>query len=118
VAITLGKDATLTVGDVIASVRNVTWTATARTIEVEEFGVREQAVYSTGWAATVSFEINDDGDMDLDLLFDGTLVAVSGGEAGWSFNAVVTGITETNPLDGATSWTVECALTRVDLREE
>ena len=115
-AITLGKDATLTVGDVIASVRNVTWTATARTIEIEEYGSREQAVYSTGWAATVSFEINDDGDMDLDLLLDGTLVAVTGGEAGWSFDAVVTGISETNPLDGATSWTVECALTRSGLR--
>jgi hypothetical protein len=116
VAITLGKDATLTVGDVIASVRNVQFRASSRTIEIEEYGTREAAVYSTGWNATVSFEINDDADMDLDLLLDGTLVAVSGGEAGWSFNAIVTDITEVNPLDGVTTWQVECALTRSGIR--
>jgi hypothetical protein len=116
VAITLGKNATLTVGGSIASVRNVTWSGSARTIEVEEFGVRQQAVYSTGWAATVSFEINDSADLDLTKLTNGTLVAVSGGTGGWSFNAVVTSISETNPLDGATSYSVECALTRSGLR--
>jgi hypothetical protein len=116
VAITLGKDATLTVGGAITSVRNVTWNASARTIEIEEYGSREQAVYSTGWAATVSFEINDSANLDLTKLTNGTLVAVSGGTGGWVFNAVVTSITETNPLDGVTSYSVECALTRSGLR--
>lgn len=115
-AITLGKLATLTVGGAIASVRNVTWNATARTIDIEEYGSREAAVYSTGWEASVSFEINDDSDMDLDVLLDGTLVQVSGGEAGWSFDAVVTGVSETNPIDGVTTWQVECRLTRSGLR--
>ena len=115
-AITLGKDATLTVGGSITSVRNVQWRASSRTIEVEEFGTREAAVYSTGWQASVSFEINDDSDMDLDLLLDGTLVNVSGGEAGWSFDAIVTDITEVNPIDGVITWQVECALTRSGLR--
>ena len=115
-AITLGKDATLTVGDVIASVRNVQFRASSRTIEIEEYGTREAAVYSTGWNASVSFEINDDADMDLDLLLDGTLVAVSGGEAGWSFDAIVTDITEAATLDGVVTWQVECALTRSGLR--
>jgi hypothetical protein len=116
VAITLGKDATLTVGDSIASVRNVQFRASSRTIEVEEYGQRESHVYSTGWSASVSFEINDDADMDLELLLDGTLVNVSGGEAGWSFDAIVTEISESNPLDGVTTWQVECALTRSGLR--
>lgn len=115
-AITLGKAATLTVGGAIASVRNVQWNASARTIEVDEFGVRTSAAYSTGWEAAVSFEINDDSDMDLDLLLDGTLVQVSGGEAGWSFDAIVTSINETNPIDGVTTWQVECRLTRSGLR--
>lgn len=115
-AITLGKAATLTVGGAITSVRNVQWQGSARTIDVEEFGVRPGYAYSIGWDATVSFEINDDSDMDLDLLLDGTLVAVSGGEAGWSFNAIVTGISETNPIDGVTTWQVECRLTRTGLR--
>jgi hypothetical protein len=116
VAITLGKDATLTVGGAITSVRNVTWSGSARTIEVEEFGVRQQAVYSTGYAATVSFEINDSSNLDITKLTLGTLVAVSGGTGGWVFDAVVTSITETNPLDGVTSYSVECALTRSGLR--
>ena len=115
-AITLGKDATLTVGGTITSVRNVQLRASSRTIEVEEFGIREAAVYSTGWQTSVSFEINDAADINLDLLFDGTLVQVSGGVAGWSFDAIVTDITEVNPLDGVVTWQVECALTRSGLR--
>lgn len=115
-AITLGKEATLTVGGAIASVRNVQWQASARTIDVDEFGVRAGYVYSIGWDAAVSFEINDDADVDIDLLTDGTLVAVSGGEAGWSFDAIVAGISESNPLDGVTTWQVECRLTRTGLR--
>lgn len=115
-AITLGKSATLTVGGAIASVRNVTWQGSARTIDVDEFGVRAGAVYSTGYQAAVSFEINDSGDLDITKLTLGTLVAVSGGFGGWSFDAVVTGISESNPIDGVTTWQVECQLTRSGLR--
>ena len=115
-AITLGKEATLTVATGVASVRNVQWQGAARTIDVEEFGVRAAAAYSIGWEASVSFEINDDADVGIDLLTDGTLVLVSGGEAGWSFDAIVTGISETNPLDGVTTWLVECRMTRSGLR--
>ena len=57
-----------------------------------------------------------DVDVDIDLLTNGTLVAVSGGEAGWSFDAIVTGVSETNPLDGVTTWLVECRMTRSGLR--
>lgn len=114
--ITLGKEATLTVATGVASVRNVQWQGSARTIDVEEFGVRPAAAYSIGWEAAVSFEINDDADVDIDLLTNGTVVQVSGGEAGWSFDAIVTGISETNPLDGVTTWQVECRLTRTGLR--
>lgn len=115
-AITLGKDATLTVGGAIASVRNVQFRASSRTIDIEEYGTREAAVYSTGWNASVSFEINDSADVSLSLLVNGTLVAVSGGEASWSFDAIVTDITEAATLDGVVTWQVECALTRSGLR--
>ena len=115
-AITLGREATLTVATGVASVRNVQWQGSARTIDVEEFGIRTGYAYSIGWDAAVSFEINDDADVDIALLTNGTMVAVSGGEAGWSFNAIVTGISETNPLDGVTTWQVECRMTRTGLR--
>lgn len=115
-AITLGKDATLTVGGAIGSVRNVQWTGSARTIDVEEYGTRQAAAYSTGYEASVSFEALDDTDIDITKLTLGSLIAVSGGNAGWSFDAIVTSIAETNPLDGVTAYQVECRLTRSGLR--
>ena len=115
-AITLGKTATLTVGGAIASIRNVQFAYSARTIDVEEFDVREAAAYSIGYEASVSFEALDSSDIDVSTLKNGTLVAVSGGNAGWSFDAIVTSISEANPLDGVTSYQVECRLTRSGLR--
>ncbi len=115
-AITLGKTATLTVGGAIASIRNVQFSASARTIDVEEFDTRAAAVYSIGYELSVSFEALDSSDIDISKLTQGTLVAVSGGNAGWSFDAIVTSINEANPLDGVTSYQVECRLTRSGLR--
>jgi hypothetical protein len=114
--ITLGKDATLSVGGVIASVRNVTWSGAARTIEVEEYGVRQAAAYSTGFEYALSFEFNNSDDLNGLLLIDGTPVTVSGGEGAWSFPAIVTGITETDSLDGVVTYQVECRGTREGLR--
>lgn len=113
-AISLGRTATLTVGGVISSVRNVTWTGTARTIDVEEFGVRTSHVYSTGYEASVAFEFVDSSDLDITKLTLGTLVSVSGGA--WSFDGVVTSVAESNPLDDVISWQVECRATRTGLR--
>jgi hypothetical protein len=114
VAIALGRTATLTVGGAIASVRNVTWSGTARTIDVEEFGVRTAHVYSTGYEAAVSFDFVDSADLDITKLTLGTLLTVSGGA--WSFNGVVTSITESQPIDDVISWQVECRATRTGLR--
>lgn len=114
--ITLGKDASLSVGGVIASVRNVTWSGSARTIEVEEFGVRQAAAYPVSFEYAVAFEFNDDDDLNGLLLIDGTPVTVSGGQGAWSFPAVVTGITETDSLDGVVTYQVECRGTREGLR--
>lgn len=113
-AITLGKDCSVSVGGTIASARNVTFSATARTIELEEFGVREAAVYSVGWDASVAIEFNDSADLGsvFDALSDGTLLTVSGGAGGWSFPCIVTGITETDPIDGVATFTVEAKLAR------
>lgn len=114
--ITLGKDATLAVGGVIASVRNVQWNAAARTIDVDEYGVRASAVYSTGYDYAVSFEFNDDDDLDGSLLTQGTPVTISGGIGSWSFLGVVTAISESDTLDGVVTYQVECRATREGLR--
>lgn len=113
-AITLGKDCTVSCGGTIASARNVSFSATARTIDVEEFGVREAAVYSVGWDASVSIEFNDNSDLGgvFDALAQGALLTVSGGAGGWSFPCVVTSVTETDPIDGVATFTVEAKLAR------
>lgn len=118
-AILLGKDATLNVNGSVAGVRNVTWSETARTIDVEEYGSRVKAVYSTGYEATVSMELNDDGSVSSAItdLQDGTEVTVSGGGGGgWSFPAVVTSIQETDSIDGVVTYQIECKITITGLR--
>lgn len=117
-AILLGKDATLSVNGAVAGVRNVTWSETARTIDVEEYGSRIKAVYSTGYEATVSMELNDDGNVfsAFGHLHNGTEVTVNGGGGGWSFPAVVTSIQETDSIDGVVTYQIECKMTISGLR--
>lgn len=115
-AITLGKDCTVTVNGAIGSARNVTFSASARTIDIEAYGSRFAEVYSTGHDAVVSFEFNDGSDLSAADFFAGTEVTVSGGSGGWSFPAVVTSIQETCPIDGVATFNVECRRTRSGLR--
>jgi hypothetical protein len=118
VAITLGKDCTISVGGNIASARNVTIQESARTIEIEEFGSRYASVYSTGFEASVTVELNDSA--ELNALFasleNGTFVVVSGGAGGWSFPAVVTGISENDSVDGVATFQIEARMTREGLK--
>lgn len=112
-AILLGKDATISVNGAVVGVRNVTWSETARTIDVEEYGNRVKAVYSTGYDATVSMELNDNGSVGgaFGHLQNGTEVTVSGGGGGWAFPAVVTSIQETDSIDGVVTYQIECKIT-------
>jgi hypothetical protein len=49
-------------------------------------------------------------------LEDGDEITVSGGAGGWSFPAVVTGISETCPVDGVATFTIEARMTKGGLR--
>ena len=118
-AITLGKDCSIVLdGGVILSARNVTLSESARTIEINEFGSRYSAVYSTGYDCTVSVELNDPADLGsaFGRLHTGTSFSVYGGAAGFGFQAVVTGISESDPIDGVVSCTIEAKMTHPSLR--
>ena len=115
-AITLGRNCSISVGGNIASARNVTISESAKTIDVEEFGSRVNAVYSVGYDITASIEMNDNADVTDEQLVNGTEITVSGGSGGWSFPAVVTGISETFGVDGVATFTVECKITKSGLR--
>ena len=113
-AILLGKDCAVTVGGTVASARNVTFQMTAKTIDVQEFGKREEAVIEIGWDSTVSIEFNDGADLGgiMSDLQEGNTVSVSGGAGGWNFEAIPVSISETDPIDGVATFTVECKLGR------
>lgn len=113
-AITLGKDCFISLdGGVIASARNVQLSETARTIDVNAYGSRYAAVYSTGYDCTVSVELNDPADLGsaFGRMHTGTTFEVFGGAAGFSFTAVLTSIQESDPIDGVSTFILEGKMT-------
>lgn len=113
-AITLGKDCTIALdGGFIASARNVTLTESARTIDVNAFGSRYAAVYSTGYDISVTVELNDAADLGTAFrkMHTGGTFQVVGGAAGFSFLAVLTGISESDPIDGVATFMLEAKMT-------
>lgn len=117
-AITLGKDCTVSVGGTVTSARNATFSETARTIDINEFGSRYSSVYSTGFDAscTVEFIDADDAVGMITAMESGAQVTVSGGAGGWSFPAIVTNVGESDPLDDVVAFTVELKVTKDGLR--
>ena len=112
-AITLGKDCTISIGGTVRGVRNVTLTETARTIDINPFGSREASVYSTGYDCSVSVELNDSDALSnaFSNMHQGTPVQVSGGAGSFSFLAVITGISESDPIDGVATFTIDAKMT-------
>lgn len=113
-AITLGKDCAVNCGGAIVGVRNVTFSAAARTIDIDEFAQRQAAVYSIGWDSSVTIEFNDNQSLPsiFSAFANGTTIQVSGGAGAWTFPAVITSIAETDPIDGVATFTVEAKLTK------
>jgi len=118
-AITLGKDATVSFGGEVTGVRNVTFSSTAKTIDVEEYGTRAAYVYSVGQDAVVTMELNDDSGVSglLGDLIAGDEINVSGGQAGWAFTAVITAVNESASVDGVVTFSLEARMTKSGLRQ-
>jgi hypothetical protein len=70
-------------------------------------------VYSTGYECSVSVELNDAADLGtaFQKMHTGGTFQVSGGAGGFSFLAVMTGISETDPIDGVASFVLEGRMT-------
>jgi hypothetical protein len=116
VAIQLGKDCAISVdGVTLVGVRAVNVQRTARTIDVDEYGSRQAAVYPTGFETSVSIEFNDiDGcNLAKDGIIEGrrfSLISVGG--SGVAIPCVVTSFGESQPVDGVVTYTVEARLCR------
>lgn len=119
-AITLGKDATIQVDGALFGVRDVTISQSARTIDIEEYGIRNNAAYSTGFDTSLSMELNDDRSVGaiITAMRTGNAVTVQGGQGNWVFDAVITGISERAALDGVVTFQIEARMTKPGLRAE
>ena len=119
-AITLGKDCTISIdGEALVGVRLVNVQRTARTIDVNEYGSRYATVYPTGFDTTVTIEFNDiEGCIGAkDGIIEGNAFSlVSTGGSGATIPCVVTSFSETQPVDGVVTYTVEARLCRPDIQ--
>lgn len=100
---TLGKDSILTGVDNL-SVRSVSWSHNARTIEHQPFGSYDVYVLNVGQSQTVQIEFLEDP--GLDLYSKLTL----GGYRGGTY--IVTDITCNEPLDDVVTYQVTAKFTR------
>ena len=112
--ITLGKDCKIScAGTELAGVRNVVLSESARTIDVNPFGSRYVGVYSVGYECAVSIELNDSDDVAgaFQFMHAGTPFEVKGGASGFAFTAILTGISESAPIDGVVVYQIEGRMT-------
>jgi len=110
VAISLGREFTLSIaGSEVTGVRDVTINQTANEITFQEYGSREVNTYTTGYSYELSFESMDSNWFNTAYarLESGFQVQViitdSASTTVWSFDAVVTSVSDSQPLDGVRS---------------
>jgi hypothetical protein len=104
--ITLGRDCTFTAGEHSAGVRSVIATETTQEIEVRPYGSREIFSYTTGYSVEVQVETIDGDFVDAAVAAceAGDEIEVSG--TGFAFTAVVTNVTNSQPLDDVCSYAI------------
>jgi hypothetical protein len=96
--VTLGRDCTLSFGggSVNATVRDATYSASARGIQFQPFGQRRIRTHTTGYSEQFEVVFTDDPGL-WTALKEGTIVAVSG--TGLTGNFVVMDVQRSEPLD-------------------
>jgi hypothetical protein len=117
VAISLGRESGLTWGGVaVPGVRDVSVDYVVAMAEVRPFGSRHAFQYPTGYAVTLTVETIDDAAAATAVAaaIAGTEIAVVAG--GHSFTAIVTGVTDAQPLDGVRAYQIQMAKTQAGLR--
>jgi len=117
VAISLGRESGLTWdGVAVPGVRDVIVDRAVTTIEVRPFGSRAAFSFPTAYAVTLTVETIDDAAAVTAAAAAeaGTEIAVVAG--GHSFTAVVTGVSDAQPLEGVRAWQIQMAKTYAGLR--
>ncbi len=109
-AISLGREFALSIaGSEVAGVRDTTVNETANEITFQPYGSRQVFTYTTGYSLELSFETIDSAwfAAGVALLKSGkqapVIITDTASSTVWSFNAVVTSISDGQPLDGVRS---------------
>lgn len=116
-AISLGREAGLTWdGVAVPGVRDVTVDYTSSAIEIRPFASRATVSFQTGYAVTLVVETIDDAAATTATAaaIAGTEIAVVAG--GHTFTAVVSRVSDAQPLDGVRAWAIEMIKTQGGLR--
>ena len=114
-AITLGKNCTLSIGgNAVLGVRSVTVDESVTEHEFVPYGSRLSHVYPTAYGVTVQIETIDDSYDFVTALEAGTELNVVG--TGFAFTGVVTSVSDSQPLDGPRTFNVTMRRTYAGLR--
>ena len=112
-AISLGRNALISFNGVaVAGVRDVTFDESATTITVRPFGERIQYQYQTGYAIVASVDTIDDAAAATAVAALETGSAISVVATGATFTAIVTRVSDAQPLDDVRGFSIELAVTK------
>ena len=116
-AISLGRDAVVTWdGVAVPGVRDVQVSVAGTTREITPFGSRATISYQTAYGVSITIDTIDDA-----AATTATAAAIAGTEIavvtdGYSFTAVVTNVSDSQPLDDARVWSIQLTKTQAGLR--
>ena len=116
-AISLGKDCSLTWDTVtVPGVRDVTVDTLGESIQIRPFASRATITHQTGYSLRMTIDTIDDAAATTAAaaVIAGTEIAVAA--TGYSFTAVVTSVTDAQPLDDVRGWQIVLEKTQSGLR--
>lgn len=106
-AITLGKNCSVSIDGAAVGARDVSISYDVQTIEINEWMIAQRAKYPIGYSGKITVETIDDADVNgliTNLTGTGSTVSVSAGSI--SFTGIITSITENTNLNDVRSYTV------------
>lgn len=109
-AITLGKDCSISCDGNVIGARSASISYQLRTVDVNAMDNTDTQTANVGLDCILNFETNDSADISgliSSMQNGGSTVSCSGGSGGMSFSGIVTNITENFSVDGVATFSVE-----------
>lgn len=103
----LGKDCTISVGTYVANatVRDVNWNTSAKTIEFQPFGQRKVCTHAVGYSTSLELTCVEDPGMQSPLQNGEKVVVTS--DSGYGGTFTITNVARSEPLDGLVTASIQ-----------